>query len=56
MVALRHMSQIFGNVQVKVKLLIKPLCHMYLPQLAFACSKSTIETLKQGVKYAKSYQ
>ena len=44
------------NVQVKAKLLIKPLCHIYFPQLAFACSKSTIETLEQGVKYVQSYQ
>ena len=26
-----------------------------LPHLTFACSKSTIETFKKGVKYAKSY-
>ena len=56
MVMRRRMAQILGNVQVKAKLLIKPLCHKYFPQLAFACSKSTIETLEQGVKYVQRYQ
>ena len=56
MVMLRRMAQILGNVQVKAKLLIKPLSHMYLPQLVFACSKATIETLEHGVKYVQSYQ
>ena len=56
MVSLRRMEQILGNLYVKAKLLIKPLCHMYLPQLVFACSKSTIETPEQGVKYVQSYQ
>ena len=45
------MAQILGNVQVKVKLLIKPLCHKYFPQSAFACLRLTIETLEQGVKF-----
>ena len=42
----RYMAQVLGNVQVKEKLLIKPLCHRYFPQLAFTCSNSTIETLE----------
>ena len=45
------MAQVLGNVQVKAKLLIKPLCHKYFPQPAFPCSKLTIETLEQGVKF-----
>ena len=45
------MAQILGNIQVKAKLLIKLLCHKYFPQTAFACSKLTIETLEQGVKF-----
>ena len=44
------MAQILGNIPLKAKLLIKPLCHKYFPQLAFAYSKLTIETLEQGVK------
>ena len=27
-----------------------------LPQLTFSCSKSTIETLEEGVKYVQSQQ
>ena len=45
------MAQILGNIGVKAKLLIKPLCHKYFPQLAFACSKLRIETLEQSVKF-----
>ena len=45
------MAQILGNIRVKAKLLIKPLCDKYFPQPAFACSKLTIETLEQGVKF-----
>ena len=45
------MAQILGNIQVTAKLLIQPLCHKYFPQPAFACSKLTIETLEQGVKF-----
>ena len=48
---IRHMAQVLGNVQVKAKLLIKPLCHKYFPQPAFPGSKLTIETLEQGVKF-----
>ena len=33
---------------------IKPLCHRYFSQPQFACSKSTIKTLEQGVKYAQN--
>ena len=29
----------------------KPLCHKHFPQKAFACSKLTIQTLEQGVKF-----
>ena len=35
--ATRCMAQILGNVWVKAKLLIKPSCHKYFPQSAFAC-------------------
>ena len=56
MVMLRCMAQILGNVQVKAELLVKPMCHRYFLQVAFACSKSTIETQEQGVKYVQSYQ
>ena len=28
--------------------------HKYTTQLAFTCSKSTIETLEKGVKYVQS--
>ena len=56
MVMLRCMAQVLGNAQVKAKLLIKPLCHGCFSQLAFACSKSTLETLEQGVKFDQSYQ
>ena len=45
------MAQILGNTPVKATLLIKPLWHKYFPLPAFACSKSTIETLEQGVKF-----
>ena len=45
------MTQILGNIRVKAKLLIKPLCHKYFAQPAFACSKLTIETLEQVVKF-----
>ena len=48
------MAQIFGNVQVKAKLLIKLLFDKYFPQLIFACSNLTIGTLEQGVKFATS--
>ena len=44
------MAQILGNVQVKAKLSIEPLCHKYFPQPAFPWSKLTIETL-EGVKF-----
>ena len=50
-IATRCMAQIFGNVQVKAKLLIKPLYHEYFSQSAFACLKLTIETVEQGVKF-----
>ena len=53
---LRRLTQIVGNVRVKETLLIKPLCHRSFSQQAFACSKSRIETLEQGVKYIQSYQ
>ena len=56
MVTLRRMAQILGNARVKETLLIKLLYHRYFPQLAFTCSKSTIETLEQGVKYVQGYQ
>ena len=45
------MAQILGNMRVKAKLLIQTLCHKYFPHVAFACSKLTIETLQQGVKF-----
>ena len=45
------MAQILGNIRVKAKLLIKPLRHKYFPQPAFACSKLTVETQEQGVKF-----
>ena len=45
------MTQILGNIRVKAKLLIKPLCHKYFPQPAFACSKLTMEILERGVKF-----
>ena len=45
------MAHILGNVQVKANFLIKPLCHKHFPQLASACSKLTMETLEQGVKF-----
>ena len=48
------MAQIFGNVKVKAKLLIKLLFDKYFPQLIFACSNLTIGTLEQGVKFATS--
>ena len=48
------MAQIFENVQVKAKLLIKLLFDKYFPQLIFACSNLTIGTLEQGVKFATS--
>ena len=48
---IRRMAQILGNVRVKTKLSIKPLCHKYFPQLAFAWTKWTIEALEQGVKF-----
>ena len=48
---IRRMAQILGNIQEKAKLSIKSLCHKYFPQPAFACSKSTIATLEQGVKF-----
>ena len=48
---IRRMAQILENIRVKTKLLIKPLRHKYFPQPAFACSKLTIETLEQGVKF-----
>ena len=34
--------------------LINDLRYLYIPQPAFTCSKSTIETLEQGVKYVQS--
>ena len=37
------MARTLGNIRVK--------CHKYFPQPAFACSKLTIETLEQGVKF-----
>ena len=46
------MAHIFGNVQVKAKLLIKLLFDKYFPQLIFACSNLTIGTLEHGVKLA----
>ena len=45
------MTQILGNIRVKAKHLIKPLRDKYFPQLAFACSKLTIEALEQGGKF-----
>ena len=33
-------------------MVIQYYCTTYKSQSAFACSKSTIETLKKGVKYA----
>ena len=45
------MAQILRNIQLKAKLLIRTLCHKYFPQPAFACSKLTIETIEQGVKF-----
>ena len=45
------MTQILGTIRVKAKLLHKLSCHKYFPQPAFACSKLTIETLEQGVKF-----
>ena len=56
MATLRCMARILGNVKVKAKLLIKPLCHRYFPQVAFACSNSSTETLGQGVKHVQSFQ
>ena len=43
---IRRMAQIYGNVRVNAKLLIKSLCHRYFPQPAFPSSKLTIETLE----------
>ena len=43
---IRRMAQIYGNVRVNAKLLIKPLCHKYFPQPAFPYSKLTIKTLE----------
>ena len=40
------------KIDVK-KLLIKFLRHRYFSQPTFACSKSTIDTLEQGVKYGR---
>ena len=45
------MAQILGNIRVKAQLLIKLFCHKYFPQRTFACSKLTIETVEQGVKF-----
>ena len=43
------MAQTCGNIRVQTKLLIKALHHRYFSQSVFACSKSTAETLEQGV-------
>ena len=43
------MAQILGNVRVKAKL---NLCAINIfPSPVFACSKLTIETITQGVKF-----
>ena len=36
------------------KRFMKQLCFSFIPQTAFTCSKLTIETLEQGVKYVQS--
>ena len=43
------MAQILGNIRMKAKLLIKHLCHKYFCQLAFVCSKLTIQWRIQRV-------
>ena len=45
------MAQILGNIRVKAKRLIKPLCHKYFPQPEIACSKLAIEILEQSAKF-----
>ena len=51
---LRPTTQVCGNLREKTKILIKPLHHRYFSQPQFACLKSTIKTLEQGVKCVQS--